>query len=315
MILGIDGGGTKTTAALFETDGTFLSQAEAGSINTHSNALLYARRNLQIIMDSLRADVGKRTIRSAFIGSSALNSVADEDTIRALTSGILDAEMIGMDSDLAIALESMRCDEPCAVAICGTGSMAVGRDAGGLLHCKGGYGYLLGDEGSGYAISVDAIRAGLRSADGSARRTKLEETLFDFFQVSDTNALIDLVYDKPLRRQDLAAFLPVVAECADSGDETACEILRMQAQSFADTVKALLEYLPPDCPIGLWGGVFCHVPYFTACFKECISGHTIGLLPYPPQIGAVFAAFRQCGIRLTDEVLQRIQSSYPNQDV
>ena len=315
MILGIDGGGTKTTAVLFKKDGTFLAQAASGSINTYSNPLTAARENMQQIMDTLHARVVFDRIESAFIGSSALNCAADAQEIRALTDGILEADVIGMDSDLFIALEAMRCDTSCAVAICGTGSMAVGRDAGGNIVCKGGYGYLLGDEGSGYAISLDAIRAAMRSADGSGPKTALEQCLYDFFEIHDPNELIPMVYDPPMRRQDIAAFLPMAASCAAAGDSVACSILKKQAESFAETVKALLLSLSPDCPVGLWGGVFCHVPYFTEQFRNALPDRTIGLLPYPPQLGAVFAAYRQCGIALTEDILARMKSTYPNQGV
>ena len=315
MILGIDGGGTKTTAVLFKKDGTFLAQATAGSINTYSNPLSAARENLQRILDALYARVSFNSIESAFIGSSALNCAADAQEIRTRTDGILEANVIGMDSDLFSALETMRCDASCAVAICGTGSMAVGRDADGNIICKGGYGYLLGDEGSGYAISLEAIRAAMRSADGSGPKTALEQCLYDYFQIHDTNELIGLVYDPPMRRQDIAAFLPVAASCAAAGDNVARTILKKQAESFAETVKALLLSLSSDCPVGLWGGVFCHVPYFTEQFRNALPDRTISLLPYPPQLGAVFAAYRQCGIALTEDILARMKSTYPNQDV
>lgn len=315
MILGIDGGGTVTAAVLFDRHGTFLAQAAAGSINTCSNPLSAARDNLRQIIGSLREQIPFARADSVFIGSSALNGEADPEALHALTDGILDAARIGMNSDLYIALEAMQTDAPCAVAICGTGSMAVGRDVHRRILHKGGYGYLLGDEGSGYAIALDAVRAALRSADGSGEKTALEMAMYSFFSVRTPDELIPLVYDPPIRRQDLASFLPLAAQCAAGQDNVACGIFRRQAEAFADTVRALLRELPPACPIGLWGGVFRHVPVFKAHFTQCIPDHPIDFLPYPPQIGAAFAAWKQCGIEPTAGMLRRIRETFPEQDV
>lgn len=315
MFLGIDGGGSRTTAALFDRDGTFLREASAGSLNYYSNPLSDVRDNLaQLVRDVCRG-TGIPSFQSVFIGLSALNGRADDATIRRLTDGILRADVIGMDSDLFIALEAMCREGACAAAICGTGSMAVARDEDGRILHKGGYGYLLGDEGSGYAIALEAVRCALRGADGSGERTALEDAVRAFFQVRDADGLIERFYDPPIRRQDVAAFLPEVGRCAESGDACAIRILESQADDFAHTVRALLQDLPADCPLGLWGGVFRHVPRFTARFLRSFDGRDVSLLPYPPQLGAVFAAWKQAGVRPTAEMLARVRQTYPDRSV
>lgn len=315
MFLGIDGGGSRTTAALFDRDGTFLGEASAGSINFYSNPLSDVRDNLASLVRDVRLGAGVLSFQSVFIGLSALNGRADDATIRRLTEGILQADVIGMDSDLFIALEAMCCEGACAAAICGTGSMAVARNTdGGILH-KGGYGYLLGDEGSGYAIALEAVRCALRSADGSGEKTALEGAVCAFFHVQNADELIDRFYDPPIRRQDVAAFLPQVNACAAAGDGCAIRILETQADDFARTVHALLRTLPGDCPLGLWGGVFRHVPRFTQRFRQSFLGRETAFLPFPPQLGAVFAAWKQAGVLPTAQMLARVQETYLKRDV
>ena len=315
MYLGIDGGGSRTTAALFSGDGTFLCEASAGSINHYSNPLSVVRDNLAQLLREVRRKSGIFQFKSVFIGSSALNGRADEADVCRLTDGIVQADVIGMDSDLFIALEAMCREGVCAAAICGTGSMAVARNADGQILHKGGYGYLLGDEGSGYAIALEAVRRAVRSADGSGEKTALEEAVRAFFQVQNTDELIERFYDPPIRRQDVAAFLPQVNACATEGDACAIRILETQADDFARTVRALLGMLPDDCPLGLWGGVFCHVPRFTERFLRSFPDREAAFLPFPPQLGAVFAAMKQTGVRPTADVLARVKQTYPDRDV
>ena len=315
MFLGIDGGGSRTTAALFDRDGTFLAEACADSINFYSNPLSVVRDNLASLLRDVRRGTGSLSFQSVFIGLSALNGRADDATVRRLTDGIMQANVIGMDSDLFIALEAMCRDGACAAAICGTGSMAVARDADGRILHKGGYGHLLGDEGSGYAIALEAIRAALRSADGSGEKTVLEDAVRSFFHIRNADELIARFYDPPIRRQDVAAFLPQVASCAESGDACAVRILDMQADDFARTVRALLQTLPEGCPLGLWGGVLRHVPRFAQRFRQSFPERETAFLPFPPQVGAVFAAWKQAGVRPTADMLARVRQTYLDRDV
>ena len=175
VFLGIDGGGTQTTAVLFDENGRFLAQSVSGSINTNSNTIDAVRRNLKNLIQEIGTKAHRSRFTSVFIGSSALNTAATERQLLDLTDGIIEADSIGMDSDLFIALQAMDCPGSCAVAICGTGSMAVGRNKNGQVFCKGGYGHLLGDEGSGYAIALSALRAAIRGSEGSAEKTTLED--------------------------------------------------------------------------------------------------------------------------------------------
>lgn len=308
MFLGIDGGGSKTTAVLFRADGTFVDKAVVGSINYYSNPLSATQDNLRAIVQAFRKYTDH--FDAVCIGMSALNDRANKAETETFTDRILCAEHILMDSDLFIALEAMHTDNPCAVAICGTGSMAVLRDTKGAVTHRGGFGYLLGDEGSGYAISLEAIRTAIRAAEGIVPPTALTEAALRYFEVSDVYGLIEKFYNPPMPRQAVAAFLPQVQRCAEAGDETAQRVLRTQAEAFAATVLALVK---EDLPVGLWGGVFCHVPQFTQTFCDVLqkAGRTqVHLLDFPPEIGAVFAAWKMCGIVPDAARLARIRETY-----
>ena len=185
------------------------------------------------------------------------------------------------------------CGAPNALAaICGTGSMAAAFGPAGQVLTRGGFGYLFGDEGSGYAIAREAMFRAARAAEGTEPPTLLTGALTAFYGVSDIYAFTDLAYDPPLPRKQLAAFAPCVTRCAGQGDPAALAVLRRQADLFADTVRSLAGVLPERPAVFLYGGVFTHDPIFTARFKERIAGccEACGMLPAPPVRGAALAA-------------------------
>ncbi|MGN0634656.1 MAG: N-acetylglucosamine kinase [Acutalibacteraceae bacterium] len=317
MILGIDGGGSKTTAVLFTRDGQFVHRVQAGSINYYSNPLSKAREQLSQIVEQMMPYTQNGSFESAFIGMSALNCAATAQELHSFCDGILSAKALGMDSDLFIALEAMHTEPPCAVAICGTGSMAVAKGEDGRITHRGGFGFLLGDEGSGYAISLEAVRAAMRGAEGTAAPTALTKAAFHHFDAVDADALIGRFYDPPIRRQDVAAFLPAVCACAEEGDAVARSILQSQAQDFSETVLSLVRDMPKEIRIGLWGGVFCHAHFFRNIFMDCLAKQgyeKVALLDCPPEVGAVLAAMKQIGIRADDTLLQTIRATYSPQE-
>ena len=286
--LGIDGGGTRTSAVLCDGSGNIITKANAGGLNYRAMGYDGARASLRDIMSQITLPV-----RAAFIGNAALAAPAPAEELRALTHGIIDAAYIGMDSDLFIALEAMRCAGPCAVAIAGTGSMAAGRAGAGepILH-TGGWGWLLGDEGSAFHIAWEALRAGLRGYEGSGPATTLSGDLCRFFGAypETPEELLDLFYDPPKERHHIAACAKVVLQ---SDDPVAREIVRRCAADFAGTARALLRNLPEDTTLGLWGGMFQHSVAYTRAFCGAL-GRQAELLPTPPEMGAVYAAMKLC---------------------
>jgi len=298
--LGIDGGGSTTRAVLADARGNAVATARAGSLNYLAVGYETARASLQNIMQQINMPV-----HAAFIGNAALAGPAPASELRALCEGILDPAYLAMDSDLFIALETMNYHPnepagspgtprtgPCAVAIAGTGSMAAGRAGENepVLH-TGGWGWMLGDEGSGFHIAWEGIRAALRGHEGSGPATSLTGQLCRHFGVNEPEELLDIVYDPPKEPREIAAFARIVT---DSKDSVAREIVLRCAGDFARTVQALLRNLPEDTRLGLWGGMFQHSGAYRAAFCAAL-GKEANLLPMAPEWGAVRAAMRLCG--------------------
>ena len=170
--LGIDGGGTKTTAILCDENAHLISRFVGESINYNSVGMETARENLRQTVDGVLAENDIK-LNAAFIGMSAISDRADDNFTRKFCAGIIDCDKVTMDSDVYIGLEAMRCDGAAAMVISGTGSMAVGRLPDEKIIHTGGWGYILGDEGSGYSMSVDALRAAICGYEGRAEKTSL----------------------------------------------------------------------------------------------------------------------------------------------
>ena len=294
--LGIDGGGTKTTALVCDGDGAELLTVTGDSINYRSEGMEAAREHLRAIAAKIREKTGIERFRGVCVGSSALFGRATREETDAFAGGILSADRIVMDSDLYIALKAARTDNA-LVAVCGTGSMAAAFDGNGRVITRGGFGYLFGDEGSAYAIAREGLFAAARAAEGTEPPTALSGALTEHFCVKDVYAFTELAYDPPLSRKRLAAFAPRVTACAMAGDETAEGILARQAALFAGTVRSLAAVLPAPPVVFLFGGVFAHDPVFTGYFKKeirdvCGFCHP---LTTPPVKGAALAAMEGGG--------------------
>lgn len=295
--LGIDGGGTKTTAIICDENAQLVSRFVGESINFNSVGMESARKNLKLTVDGVLGSDDIK-ISAAFIGMSAISERADCEFTKKLCNGIIDCDKITMDSDVYIGLEAMRCDGAAAMVISGTGSMAVGRLPDGKIIHTGGWGYILGDEGSGYAIAIDALKAAICGYEGSAEKTALTNAVLDYYKIDDINNLIDIFYDPPMPRSEIAKLTPIVFECAKT-DSIAESIVKNHAQLLANTVSALLTHMPSGTPLGLWGGLFQNCEKFRADFSSAINEKfpetKINVLEYAPEYGAVFAAIKTDG--------------------
>ena len=279
--LGIDGGGTKTVAVVTDEKGRIITTVSGATINFYSVGYENARKNLSELMNKITAETAICSFSGAFIGCSALDCEADNETTERLCDGIINADKIKMHSDVYIALKSVKNAECPCVAICGTGSIATGEDKNGNTHVTGGWGHILGDEGSAYSIAVKALEICCQMCDKN-EKTPLLESAKKFFGVTDFRKAIDIIYSDDMTKDKLAHF----AETLDINDETVRKIIITEVQKFAFTVQTLLEKMKNCDVLGLYGGVFQHNSLFREEFSDTIRKnfpHTeIKLIETPP---------------------------------
>ncbi len=288
--LGIDGGGSRTTAALADKDGNIILRATGESINFYSVGMEAARNNLADVIKKICDEIGETKFHSAFIGCSALDDEADKETTDALCGGIIDADYLAMSSDVHVALIASNSN---CVAICGTGSMAVGKKADGSIAVTGGWGHIIGDEGSAYSIAVTALKECCRMRDRN-ERTPLLESAEKFFDVDDFRKAIDKIYSENTAKDYIAKFAKFVAENSENGCGVSKKIISDEAVAYAKTVGALLDEIGGSPMLSLYGGVFQHNAFFRDEFmKEIRVSHPkqeAKLLDITPEEGAIKAA-------------------------
>src|SRR5205814_2143843 len=127
--------------------------------------------------------------------------------------------------------------------ISGTGSIAYGRNRGGAAARAGGWGHLIGDEGSGYWIGCQALSAVVRAADGRGPETRLTDQVLRHFAVAHAAGLVQVVYNRETSRQSLAALGPAVQQAHDQGDAVATEILERAAEELVLAARSVASRL------------------------------------------------------------------------
>jgi len=298
-VLGIDAGGTKTVCLLADERGTIVSEGRGAGANLQSSGELAVEKVLHEVMETA---IGDRAITPTAIclGIAGVDRENDERIVRAIMRRIGYKSRILVVNDALIALVAGAEDSPGIVVIAGTGSIVYGRNANCDAARAGGWGHIIGDEGSGYWIGREALAAIMRAVDGRGPATKLAEDVLAHFAIADTSGLPRIVYDRDLPRVSVAALGPIVQRASQRGDAVATRILERAADELvlaARSVAAKLEMRGDVFPFVLAGGVFRVVPWLA----EELSRRLVEVAPrcevrpleQEPAAGAVWLALSE----------------------
>jgi N-acetylmuramic acid 6-phosphate etherase len=265
LYLGIDGGGTHTIALLAarapepSSGGwTVRGRGTAGPSNRQAVGTERALAALDEAVSAAFAAAGLRRgpVASACLGLAGADRADDQGVIREWAQRIQLAATVEVTSDAAILLAAGTPQGWGLVLIAGTGSIAFGQTSVGRRARAGGWGYLLGDEGSAYALVTSALRAVARDADGRGPATALTERFLERLGLSRPQELVAAVYRGGLDRAHLAALAPLVVEAAD-GDAVAADIVAEGARELARAGAAVARQLGwgGRAPVALAGGL------------------------------------------------------------
>jgi N-acetylglucosamine kinase-like BadF-type ATPase len=258
-LMGVDGGATKTLAAVLDVGGGHIHVGHGGSSNPDSAGAQAATDALLSATDEAlaRAGIGREDLGAAVlaIAGTDTEAVASHVRARAPSSWIVVNDVVG-------AWASATGAGPGVAAISGTGSnvFGVGGGAGGLTRSwrAGGWGHVLGDEGSGYWLALQSIRAALCDRERSGPSTGLGEAAVEFFKTDSVEALAQLVYSKPLTKGEIAAFAVETARLARAGDAVAARLYERAAAELGRQIGAVIREtgLQGRFPVGLIGSAF-----------------------------------------------------------
>lgn len=298
-VLGIDAGGTKTVCLLADGQCRVIAEARRGGANLQAVGELEVEKVLHDVMEEA---LGYRDIVPAAIclGIAGVDRPDDSAVVRAVMKRIGYKARVLIVNDALVALEAGAPGQPGVVVISGTGSICYGRNAQGEAARSGGWGYVLGDEGSGYWIGRAALRAVLREADRRGPRTALSRLLLEHFGVTQAQGLIHAVYHGNLKPTAIGALAKYVQAAFSQGDDVASGILRDAAEELeasALSVARRLEIIGDPFAFILSGGIFQAVPWLQQELERRLPaaapGSTVRLLDREPATGAVALALQE----------------------
>jgi N-acetylglucosamine kinase-like BadF-type ATPase len=220
---------------------------------------------------------------------------------QAILGEVIPAGILVVTHDALIALAGATGGEPGVITIAGTGSIAFGRNGSGETARAGGWGYLFGDEGGGFDIVRQALRAALRHEEGWGPPTSLHGMLLESSSARDANEALHIFYTLDWPRPRVAALAARVDEAALQGDAVARDILHNAAQNLAalcTSVRSRLWKSGEAARIAYVGGVFrSHM--LTERFRmllELEEGNRCASALHSPAAGALLEAYRSAGL-------------------
>ncbi len=301
FFLGVDGGQSSTTAVIGDETGRIVGVGHGGPSN-HVGTAEGRAKFVGAIQASVQAACGAggldaRSIRftSACLGLSG--GPADKESI---LREILASDRTLVTDDAQIALAGATAGEPGVVVIAGTGSIAFGRNSVGRTARAGGWGYLFGDEGGGFWIARQALRAALGWEEGWGVPSSLRSRLLDCTGKRNINDLLHRCYTAEFPRPRVASLSIVVNQAAEIGDPVALEILQEAARELAllaVAVRGQLFEAGEATLVAYSGGVFGS-RILLAGFRAWMApevGVRVTAPVYGPAVGALLEAYRAAG--------------------
>ena len=303
LILGIDGGGTTTDCIACNLQGEIVGKGTGGPSNHQTIPWERAARSLIEAIEGSLGGCRNENVISICGGMAGVDWPGSGKPVLDLFHRLFPQANALAVPDVAIALHAVTEKLPGVIVISGTGAMGYGEDAEGKEYRASGWGYLLGDEGSGYHIGRKGLQAATQAFDGRGPQTRLVEYACESFKVGDLRDILDIIYGGDWSPDVMGDFTPYVVKAADADDEVSRKILQDAGESLAMVAVSILrqmDALDNTIPVGLVGGVFAHAgPILHKGFSEALQSRapkaiTI-LSQHSPILGALVLAYRKYG--------------------
>ncbi|WP_155591722.1 N-acetylglucosamine kinase [Lysinibacillus cavernae] len=307
-VLAIDGGGTKTTAVICDNKGNIYAQVATTRSNPTAMDRQYFEATIHSIMQNLQQQNPQvvAEVVSCFAGMAGVQELQAGEVVEAILRQYVDSTAtIKVDNDALIALYAGTLGKEGIVQIAGTGAITMGYDLQQGCHRVGGWGYLFDDEGGGYDLGVQLLKAVFQSYDGRAIPTRLTEVVLQHFAVENVPKLIACIYGEEHPRTVIAPLSTYIFEAADKGDIVAKRIIEDACKNYFKAIKACyssMNWGKEEVPVVLVGGVFTNETYFVPRLQAMALEETLRFRfttpVLPPIGGAVIAAFQQINVQL-----------------
>ncbi|MBW4679927.1 MAG: ATPase [Microcoleus vaginatus WJT46-NPBG5] len=334
-VLGIDGGGTKTVCILMDKTGQAIGRGEAGPSNYQTVGLEAAGNSIRDAIAQAAAPLGEVSVEAICVGLAGVGRSQDVQAVRGLVQqllssselpvkpslqlpsleinhqelsadhllhsqlSILDSSRVIVCNDSAIALVGGVGKPVGVVIIAGTGAIAFGQNHQGQTKRASGWGYLLGDEGSGYHIAIRGLSAVVRSYDGRLGETILTERITKHLNLNSIEDLVEVIYRRGWGVKQIAALAPIIDEAAAAGDLIANNIINEAVEELVLAARVVSQALfKPEETFevvtmgGVWRGVANLRGRFATSLAEIIPSATVIWAKHEPAYGAALLAMQ-----------------------
>ncbi len=238
--MGIDGGGSNLRVVIVNDDMQPIAQVQDGTANPSSIGREAASQRIRDTMWTALQQADKPPIAGVGIGIAGASAAYAAEWLREVAAAALPDAFIAPSSDNEIALVGARGERFGGLLLAGTGSVAYGIDVDGHCTQVGGWGYLLGDEGSGFWLGMEALRTLVREADGTQPSlSALTPRLYDALSITNAQDAINWLYH-PLEVAKVARLARIVIETAEKGDWRAVEIVAEASRHLALLAHTLM---------------------------------------------------------------------------
>jgi N-acetylglucosamine kinase-like BadF-type ATPase len=307
-VMGVDGGATKTLAAVLDLQEQVLHVGHGGPSNEDAIGTSAA---VQALLGAADAAIEQAGIGAEQLGAAVL-AIAGTDTnaiARSVREVRTDAWIVV--NDVVGAWATATGVGAGVAVIAGTGSNVFGVGGSGAdlrAWRAGGWGHVLGDEGSGYWLGVQSIKAALRHREASGPATALSDAVVAFFGAESVEAVAQSVYSKPLTKGEIAAFAVETSRLAEQGDAVARDLYERGARELGEQIVAVLHQTElaqstaaPEFPVGLIGSAFkagaVFVEPLTRAIHAVAPAARVAAVEMAPVGGSLLLAARACAAR------------------
>lgn len=307
LILGVDGGGSKTLAKVKELATQKSAEFESGSSDYKSVGIQKAKNNINVaVLNAIKKlnlslNIEGVKIDSSCFGLSGYDCSSDYNIYRRIVFNkelkkILLVKKTFICNDTRIGLIVGSNNKNSVIIVCGTGSTCFGMNEDREEARVNGWDYILGDQGSGYIIGLKSLQALMKFYDGRDKATKLKDTIFEQLNINDISSLVNWVYN-PFLKEKISSLAIAVEKTAELGDKVSIDILKFEALEALKSIKTVVNRLKIgqkyfDCILA--GSIFNCEKFFKSIIVkklfECYPNINIKHLDKKPVEGALIIA-------------------------
>lgn len=290
--MGIDGGGSNLRVAIIDSTTHVISRSQYSTANPGVIGHEVAKERIQTAITETIKQANVPGLTSIALGIAGASTEHSEAWLREVVRGVLPTVPVVPSSDLEIALVGAHGRREGILLLAGTGSAAYGVSTDGRPVQIGGWGYIMGDEGSGYWIGLRALRAITRAADGRSAPSVLTQQILAALSLNGSRDLIHWLYGSDEQKNvAIARLAPTVMRAASAGDHVALQIIERAADELILLCQTAIERLKlPSPKVAFAGGLLQEDNILSRKIIHWLKLPEIPRPKYEPVIGAAILA-------------------------